>query len=304
MAVEYKDYYEILGVTRTASQDEIRKVYRKLAKKYHPDVSKEKFADARYREINEAYEVLKDPDKRAKYDTLGANWEQGQDFTPPPGWQGGGPHVEFGGEWSSFSDFFKTIFGGAGGFGGGDFGRGGQGAGGAFSGAGSRVQRRDREVALELSLEEAVRGGTHSLSLVFPGQSAQTINVNLPRGIVNGSRIRLPGKAPGGGDIYVTLQIAPHPIFEVEGHDLTRGVKVEPWRAVLGGMVSVGTLDGSVEMKLPPGVQNGQKLRLNGKGLPKRNEGNGDLFVRVEVAIPKILTEKQKALWEELAQLG
>ncbi|MDR1379789.1 MAG: DnaJ domain-containing protein [Synergistaceae bacterium] len=300
MAVQYKDYYEILGVTRTASQDEIRKAYRKLAKKYHPDVSKEKNADARYREINESYEVLKDPDKRAKYDTLGANWEQGQDFTPPPGWQGGGPQVEFGGEWSSFSDFFKTIFGGTGGTG----GFGGAFSGGAFSGTGARVQRRDREVILQLSLEEATRGGTHSLSLVFPGQRAQTINVNLPRGIVNGSRIRLPGKAPEGGDIYVTLQITPHSVFEVEGHDLIRVVKVEPWRAVLGGMVSVGTLDGSVEMKLPAGIQNGQKLRLRGKGLPKRNDSNGDLFVRVEVAIPKDLTEKQKALWEELAKLG
>jgi curved DNA-binding protein len=292
MAVQYKDYYEILGVARTASQDDIRKVYRKLAKKYHPDVSKDKNADIRYREINEAYEVLKDPDKRAKYDMLGANWEQGQDFTPPPGWQGGGPHVEFGGEWSSFSDFFKTIFGGAGGF------------EDVFSGTGARVQRRDKEVTLELSLEEAVRGGTHTLSLVFQEQSAQTINVNLPRGIVDGSRIRLPGKAPGGGDIYVTLRIAPHPVFEVEGHDLARTVKVEPWQAALGGMVSVGTLDGSVEMKLPAGIQNGQKLRLRGKGLPKRNEGCGDLFVRVEVAIPKHLTEKQKALWEELAKLG
>ncbi|MDR2137831.1 MAG: DnaJ domain-containing protein, partial [Synergistaceae bacterium] len=161
MAVQYKDYYEILGVTRTASQDEIRKTYRKLAKKYHPDVSKDKNADKRYKEINEAYEVLKDPDKRAKYDMLGANWEQGQDFTPPPGWQGGGPRVEFGGEWSSFSDFFKTIFGEPGGF------------GDIFSGAGGRVQQgrrdqqRDREVILELSLEEAVRGGTHTLALTF-----------------------------------------------------------------------------------------------------------------------------------------
>ncbi|MDR1622419.1 MAG: DnaJ domain-containing protein, partial [Synergistaceae bacterium] len=147
MAVQYKDYYEILGVERTASQDEIRKAYRRLAKKHHPDVSKDKGSDARYKEINEAYEVLKDPDKRVKYDTLGPHWQQGQDFTPPPGWGGAGPSVEFGGEWASFSDFFKTIFGG--------------GFGDVFSaqgqGPGARVVRRDREVKLELSLEEAAK---------------------------------------------------------------------------------------------------------------------------------------------------
>ncbi|MDR2179915.1 MAG: DnaJ domain-containing protein [Synergistaceae bacterium] len=294
MAVQYKDYYEILGVSRAASQDEIRKAYRRLAKKHHPDVSKEKGSDTRYKEINEAYEVLKDPDKRVKYDTLGPHWQQGQDFTPPPGW-GGGPDVEFGGEWSSFSDFFKTIFGG-GGFGDVFAGQG-------VPGSGTRMMRRDSEVKLELPLEEAAKGGLHTFSFRAPNQSAQTVNVNLPRGIVEGSRIRLPGKAPGGGDIYVTLHIAPHPVFEVDGHNLVRGVKVAPWQAVLGGTVSVGTLDGSVDMKLPPGTQSGQKLRLKGKGLPKRNEGSGDLFVRIEVVIPKHLTEKQKRLWEELAEL-
>ena len=290
MAVQYKNYYEILGVKRTASQDEIRKAYRRLAKKHHPDVSKDKGSDARYKEINEAYEVLKDPDKRGKYDTLGPNWQQGQDFTPPPGWGGGnGPTVEFGGEWSSLSDFFKTIFGG-GGF------------GDVFSGSGARVMRHDSEVKLELSLEEAAKGGLHTLSFRTPNQEAQTINVNLPRGIVEGSRIRLPGKAPGGGDIYVTLHIAPHPVFETDGHNLARAVKVTPWQAVLGGTISVETLEGSVDMKLPPGTQNGQKLRLRGKGLPKRNAESGDLFVRIEVVIPRHLTEKQKKLWEELAE--
>lgn len=300
MAVQYKDYYEILGVSRTASQDEIRKAYRKLAKKYHPDVSKEKNADTRYREINEAYEVLKDPDKRAKYDTLGANWEQGQDFTPPPGWHGaggGGAHTEFGGEWGNFSDFFRTIFGGGGGFG--DI------FAGAHNGHSGRAIQRDSEVELELPLEDAVKGGTHTL--VFnSGNRAEprTINVRLPRGISEGSRIRLPGKASGGGDIYVTIHIAPHPVFEVDGYNLTRSIKVSPSTAVLGGAVNVDTLEGSVEMKLPPGIQSGQRLRLRGRGLPRKNgEGNGDLFVRVEVTVPKHLTEKQKELWEELAKL-
>lgn len=286
MGVEYKDYYGILGVERTASQDDIRKAYRKLAKKYHPDVSKDKNADARYREINEAYEVLKDPDKRNRYDTLGANWQQGQDFefTPPPDWGG---RVEYGGEWASFSDFFKTIFGDA---------------GNVFSGA---RRKRDSQVELVLSLEEIARGGPRTLTLRSPGQAERTINVNLPRGISEGSRIRLRGKALGGGDLYVTLHLAPHPVFEAEGHDLTRSLKVAPWQAALGGTVSVGALDGNVEMKLPPGTQNGQKLRLKGKGLPKRdNEGNGDLYVRVEITIPKRLTQRQKELWEELARLG
>jgi curved DNA-binding protein len=300
MALQYKDYYEILGVARDASQDDIRKAYRKLAKRYHPDVSKEKNADARYREINEAHEVLKDPDKRSKYDTLGPNWQQGQDFTPPPGWEDTGGRVEYGGEWDSFSDFFKTVFGGLGGsfsgFGGGPRGR-------------RVVQQRDSEVELELSLEEAARGGTHTFSLRSSGRAgAQAINVKLPRGIIEGSRIRLPGKSPGGGDLYVTLHIAPHPVFAAEGHNLTRALKIEPWQAVLGGTVAVSTLFGSVDVKIPPGIQNGQKLRLKGKGLPMRDKDgtdqNGDLYVRIEVNIPKYLTEKQKELWEELAKLG
>ena len=297
MAVQYRDYYEILGVLRSASQDEIRKAYRKLAKKYHPDVSKEKNSDARYKEINEAYEVLKDPDKRAKYDTLGADWEQGQDFTPPSGWQGrgGDPHVEFGGEWGNFSDFFKTIFGG--------------GAGDAFPGSvrmGGRPVRRNTEVELELSLEDAARGGPHTL--ITRSQNAtqqETINVNLPRGIIEGSRIRIAGKAPGGGDMYVTIHIAKHPLFEVDGYNLIRVVKVAPWQAALGSTVDVGTLEGTVGMKLPQGTQGGQKLRLKGKGLPKRGgDERGDLLVRIEIAIPKTLTDRQKELWEELAKLN
>ncbi|MDR3230874.1 MAG: DnaJ domain-containing protein [Synergistaceae bacterium] len=303
MAVQYRDYYEILGVPRTASQDDIRRAYRKLAKKYHPDVSKEKNADVRYREINEAYEVLKDSDKRARYDTLGANWEQGQDFAPPPGWQGaGGPHVEFGGEWGNFSDFFRAMFGGD--VPGGDMqdifaGRG------APAGGRSRSIQRDREVELTLSLEDVAKGGTYALAFRSSNRAEPTtLNVNLPRGIVDGSRIRLPGKAPGGGDLYVTIRIAPHSVFEVDGHDLIRTVRVAPATAVLGGEVDVETLDGSVGMKLPPGIQAGQKLRLRGRGLPRRGGGdNGNLFVRVEIAVPKHLTDRQRELWEELARL-
>jgi curved DNA-binding protein len=201
----------------------------------------------------------------------------------------------------NFSDFFKTVFGG-GGFGDVFAERGAGPVRAARAGS-----RRDSEVELELSLEDAARGGAHTLSLRTPERAEPgTIRVKLPRGITEGSRIRLPGKGPGGGDLYVTLHIAPHPVFEVSGHNLARAVKVAPWRAALGGTVSVGTLDGSVDMKLPPGTQGGQKFRLKGKGLPRREGGEesyGDLSVLVEISIPKHLTEKQKELWEALAQL-
>lgn len=299
MAVQYKDYYDILGVPRTASADEIRKAHRKLAKKYHPDISKEKDAEQRYKEVNEAYEVLKDPEKRQKYDTLGMNWQAGQDFTPPPGWQGGGPgggfRVDFGGDAGGFSDFFKTLFGGGfsdlfGGAGGGNF----------SSAGGYSPVRRDSEVNLELPLEEVIRGGTHTMVMTSPGGERREINVRLPRGVTEGTQIRLPGKAAGGGDIYVNLHLAPHPIFSVSGCDLTREVKVAPWRAVLGGDVQVETLTGSVTMKMPPGIQDGQRLRLRGKGLPKRGSDNGDLYVRVRIEIPRHITDRQRELWQEL----
>ncbi|MBQ6775935.1 MAG: DnaJ domain-containing protein [Synergistaceae bacterium] len=293
MGIQYKDYYEILGVSRDAKPDEIRKAYRKLAKQYHPDVSKEKDAEEKYKEINEAYEVLKDPEKRQKYDTLGMNWQNGQDFTPPPGWQ----HVEFNGDMGGFSDFFQTIFGGGsrGGFGGFQD---------IFGGNGYRQPvRKDTEVSVTLSLEDAIRGGVHNF--VINGASGKrTLKVNLPKGITEGSRIRLPGKSDSGGDIYMEIHIAPHKVFEVNESDLTREIKVPVYDAVLGKDIAVGTLDGEVMIKMPPGIQDGQKLRIRGKGIPKRDGSNGDLYVRVKVEIPKHLTSKQKTLWEELAKLG
>ena len=298
MAVQYKDYYEILGVSRTATTDEIRKAHRKLAKKYHPDVSKEKNAEVRYKEINEAYEVLKDPDKRQRYDTLGMNWQAGQDFTPPPGWQGGGVHMDFGGDMGGFSDFFKTLFGGG-------FSTIFSGGQGPFDGMGSYAPvHQGGEVDLELSLEDAVHGGVHSLLLRGARGEDTPIKVRLPKGITEGSQIRLPGKASGGGDLYVNLHLAPHPVFSVSGHDLTREVKVAPWDAVLGRDIPVETLSGAVNMKMPPGTQDGQRLRLRGKGMPKRDGSSGDLFVIVRIEIPRYLSDRQRELWKELASLG
>ena len=294
MGVQYKDYYKILGVSRDAKLDDIKKAYRKLAKQYHPDVSKEKDAEEKYKEINEAYEVLKDPEKRQKYDTLGMNWQSGQDFTPPPGWQ----HMEFNGsDMGGFSDFFQTIFGG-----------GRRGFGGfqdIFSNASNyhHPMQRDSEVSVTLSLEDIVKGGVHNFT--FNGTNGKrTLKVNLPKGITDGSQIKLPGKSDSGGDIYVNIHIEPHRIFEVSGYDLTCEIKVSVFDAVLGRDINIKTIDGEVAIKMPPGIQDSQKLRIRGKGMPKRDGTNGDLYVRVKIEIPRHLTQKQKDLWQELSKLG
>ena len=289
MPVEYKDYYAILGVSRNAKPDDIRKAYRKLAKEFHPDVNKSAGAEDKYKEINEAYEVLKDPAKREKYDRLGQNWRNGQDFTPPNGWGNfSGGSFSTGGD---FSDFFRTIFGNAGGFGGFQD---------IFSGGiHHQQQNSDTEAELTLTLEQVYRGGEMAMSL-----NGSTINVRLPKGITEGSRIKLAGKGNNASDLYVNVHIAPHKVFTVEGADLTRDVFVPVWDAVLGRDIHVQTLDGSVSVKMPSGIQDGQKLRLRGKGLPKRDGTNGDMYVRVRVELPKNLSPQQKKLWQELADLG
>ena len=295
MAVEYKDYYAILGISRDAKPDDIRKAYRKLAKEFHPDVNKSAGAEEKYKEINEAYEVLKDPAKREKYDRLGANWKNGQDFTPPEGWGnfGSGSSGTFS-SGENLSDFFRTIFGNnsnAKGFG--NFQD-------IFSGQGFRQTfNRDTEAELTLTLEQVYRGGEMAMS--FYGR---TLNVRLPKGITEGSRIKLAGKGANGGDLYVNVHIAPHKVFTVEGADLTRDVKVPVWDAVLRKDIRVQTLDGTVTVKMPAGIQDGQKLRLKGKGLPKKDGSYGDMYVRVKVKLPKTLTSEQKKLWQDLADLG
>ena len=240
MPVEYKDYYAILGVNRDAKPDDIRKAYRKLAKEFHPDVNKSAGAEDKYKEINEAYEVLKDPAKREKYDRLGADWKNGQDFTPPEGWGNfSGGTFTTGGD---FSDFFRTIFGGSG------FGNT-KGFGG-FQDIFTGGLRQDTEAELTLTLEQVYHGGEMAMSL-----NGKTLNVRLPKGITEGSRIKLAGKGNNGSDLYVNVHIAPHKAFSVEGADLTRDVNVHVWDAVLGKDIHVQTLDSTVTVKMPAGIQ-------------------------------------------------
>ncbi len=309
--MEYKDYYKLLGVAKGASQDEVGKAFKKLARKYHPDLNPDNpEAEAKFKEINEAYEVLKDPEKRKLYDSLGPNWKEGQNFQPPPGFENfqfrsGG----FGGE--GFSDFFETIFGGTGGFGGSRFG------GGDPFGRTMRSRGRDAEVRLTLTMEEAYRGGRKTLTLQEqvrgadgrPQMQAKTLEVNIPAGVRDGAKIRLAGQGSPGmgggpsGDLLLQVTIADHPLFRLEGVNVVYDLRLAPWEAVLGCKVRVPTLDGPVDMNIPAGVSSGQKLRLSGKGLGK-GESQGDQFVRIAVRSPKDLSDRERQLWEELSEIS
>lgn len=320
MSVSFKDYYKLLDVSKSASQDEIAKAFKKKARKFHPDLNpNDPEAEKKFKEINEAYEVLKDPEKRKLYDSLGPNWQHGQNFQPPPGfdssrfrsYSGGGPRFESGG-FGDFSDFFETIFGG-------QF-RGQQGFEGgehfSFGGFGARQAKgRDAEVSMELPLEDAYRGGARTISFQeqimgpdgMPRLETKSLQVNIPPGIKNGSRIRLAGQgspgARGGqpGDLYLKITIAPHPQFKLEGNSIVYDLPLAPWEAALGAKVRVPTLDGAVEMNIPPGTSSGRKLRLRGKGLGKGAD-KGDQLIRVMIAVPDSLTDKERGLWEQLAQ--
>ncbi|UCG12577.1 MAG: DnaJ domain-containing protein [Deltaproteobacteria bacterium] len=314
MAVKFQDYYEILGVGRDASEGEIKKAYRKLARKYHPDVNKDKEAEEKFKQVNEAHEVLKDPEKRKLYDQLGPDWQSGQEFKPPPGWEDvhfdfqtgpGAEAFDFGG---GFSDFFETLFGGhmAGG-------------GGARARQASWVMRgQDQEAEIEVSLEDAYHGANRTITLqgheIDPqGQvrpTVQNIQVKIPPGVTDGTRIRLSGKGGEGmgggppGDLYLRVKIEPHPRYRVEGHDLVVEVPVTPWEAALGATVEVPVMDGTVNLKIPAGSQSGQKLRLRGKGLPKKGSQKGDLFARLKVAVPKNLNKREEELFSEMAKVS
>ncbi len=311
MAVQYKDYYETLGVERDASADAIKKAFRKLARQYHPDHAKDKpGAEEKFKEINEAYEVLGDPDKRTKYDQLGANWQQGGDFTPPPGWGGGmggmGPgarEYHFGG--TGFSDFFEQFFGGAG------FAQGGRGYGAEdFGGYGGGFQRApskgaDLSADLLVTLEEANNGGEKQISFRREGFSAtETLKVKIPAGVREGQRIRLAGKGSPGqagpGDLFLTIRLERHPDFEVDGADLIYDLEIPPWEAALGAKKTIPTLKQKVAVTVKPGAKSGSRLRLRGLGMKKPDGTRGDLYAVVEVIVDAATTEEQKALWEKL----
>jgi len=330
MAVKYQDYYETLGVSRDANQKQIHAAYRKLARKYHPDINKSSDAEDRFKHIGEAYEVLRDPDKRKRYDALGENWKAGQDFTPPPGWEffnfGGGSRSRAGARsggngyefrifdgfgdspFSGFSDFFETLFGG---------GTGGFGSA-ASSGQGrSRAQTRrvqDQEAEITISLEEAYRGTRRSLTLesrdARSGRAtgeAKTLEVKIPAGTLDGHRLRLRGQ--GGtfddgaqGDLYLRVRIAAHSIFRLDGTDLELDAPVAPWEAALGARIEVPIIGGRASVKLQPGTQSGRRLRLRGKGFPKKSGGHGDLYVRIRIEVPKQLSARERQLFEDLSK--
>ena len=314
MSVAYKDYYEILGVSKTATEQEIKSAYRKLAKKYHPDVNKTPGAEQKYKDVNEAYEVLHDPEKRQKYDTLGPNWEQAQQFGGQGGgfegfggFPGGGVHMDFGGSGSGFSDFFETLFGNMGargssrGFSASDiFGRGGRRA----------ARGQDSEVRVTLSLADVLAAPLKRQMTVSGDSGTHTIDVNLPRGIREGSRLKLRGQGGPGmgggenGDLYVVVHIEPDSRFQIDGYDLTTSVRVAPWDAVLGGTAEVSTPEGTVKVKVPAGAQNGTRLRLHGRGLPMRGGTlRGDLFARIEIVIPKDVSSRERDLWQKIKDL-
>jgi curved DNA-binding protein len=335
MAVKYKDYYEILGVSRTASDSELKKAFRKLAREYHPDVAKnKKQAEEKFKEINEAYEVLGDPAKRRKYDELGPNWHAGADFGagggPNPFGAGGfstrGPQGEsfefqFGG--TGFSDFFEQLFGAR-------MGRGGRvPAEEEFMGGADFTSPRGRDIEgdIMVTLNEVVNGSVRSVSIRHSGacetcgstgrqgrqpcprcggtgqtMRTDTYQVKIPAGVREGQRLRVAGRGDAGGDLYLRVRLAKHPDFEVEENNLVCPVDIAPWEAVLGANVSVPTLGGAVNIRIPAGTQSGQKLRVRERGLPNRSGQKGDLIVVVNIQVPSKPGEDERRLWEQLAR--
>lgn len=338
MAVKYRDYYEVLGVPRTASAEEIKKAYRKLARKYHPDLQtgpgKEE-AERKFKELNEANEVLGDPKKREKYDRLGPQWQEGMDFTPPPGaapregtfrYEGGFEGFE---EFGGFSDFFESLFGDT---------MGARRRGRGFGRAGAPRPRRgsDVESEMELTLEEAIHGAKRRVRLqgqalcpVCNGRGVvgqqtcprcggtgrvaeeRELTVNIPPGARDGDRVRLAGQGEPGengapsGDLFIRIRLLPHPRFKiVNENDLETEIEVMPWDAVLGTEVRIQTLDGEGNLKIPAGSRRGKRFRLRGKGLPIRGKGRGDLYVQLEINVPPQVTPEERRLYEELARLA
>jgi len=321
MAVAFRDYYETLGVPRDAGNEDIRKAYRKLAREHHPDVNKDPEADDRFKEISEAYEVLRDPDKRKRYDQLGANWKAGQDVSAAPGWEevfrrgrqrgggagggsggtgasgfGDGVRVEFGGgdfDGADFSEFFGDLFGGG--------GLGGGGRSSIFdSFGGGRRRSAEQEAVLELSLEEAAAGGRKRLSI-----DDRDFEVDIPPGVRDGQRLRVRGGGGSGNgeaadDLILQIRLRRHPRLRVKGDDLYVDLPIAPWEGALGAKVPVQTLTGSAQVTVPPGSSSGRRLRLRGEGLPKAGSGKGDLYAVISIKVPKKLTRKERDLFEKL----
>jgi DnaJ-class molecular chaperone len=323
MAVQFRDYYEVLGVNKSASDADIKSAFRKQARKYHPDVNPgDKSAEEKFKEINEAYEVLSDAEKRKRYDQLGPNWKAGEEFRPPPGWEreytGDMGDVFGGGSAGGFSDFFESLFGGR---------------RGARAGAGFAMRGRDIEAEIALTLEEAHRGGMRSMTLqatetcpdcrgtgskdgktVCPtcrGGGAvrrpKSLEVTIPQGLREGSVIRLAGQGEPGmsgaqaGDLFLRARIQPHRLFEPSGaDDVQVELPVAPWEAALGARVMVPTLEGPVEMTIPAGTQGGQRLRLRGQGLNRRGGGRGDQYAKLKIVVPPRLTPQEKEMFEKL----
>lgn len=297
--MQYKDYYAIMGVDRNATQDEIKRTYRKLARKYHPDVSKEADAEVRFKELGEAYEVLKDPEKRAAYDQLGSDWQGQQEFHPPPDWGSGFEfHGTPGGGSGDFSDFFESLFG-----------RAGRSAGGS---RGFHMHGEDHHAKILIDLEDSFQGATRSITLQMPELAAdghvrtrqRTLKVNIPKGIRQGQQIRLSGQGGGStgrgkaGDLYLEVEFKPHGHYRVEGADVYLDLPVTPWEAALGSTIKVPTPAGRVDLKIPPNSQPGKKLRLKGRGIPARTPG--DLYVVLQVALPPANDEKAKDFYRKM----
>jgi curved DNA-binding protein len=297
--MKYKDYYEILGVQRDAGADEIKKAYRKLAQKYHPDVTKDPAGEAKFKEVAEAYETLKNPEKRAAYDQLGRH-QPGHDFQPPPDWGRRHSQEGFSFEDIDLEDLFAGLAGGR---------RAGRG------GAEMRMPGQDYEVTASVSLEDAYRGTELELSLQVPeydenGRARRvprTFKVRVPKGATDGQRLRLAGQGGKGvnggrdGDLYINIELRPHPLYRVTGHDLYLDLPVTPWEAVLGAAVEVPTLGGAVVLKVPPNTRAGQQLRLGGRGLPTPSGEAGSLYAIVQIVVPPAPGEKERALFEQLA---
>lgn len=315
MAAAFKDYYQTLGVARTASSDEIKQAFRKLARKHHPDVAKDKKAgEIKFKEINEAYEVLGDPENRKKYDQLGENWNaqgvppsDGRDFSHRGEGEDGGPEFHF--EGTGFSDFFEQVFGRGHGFGG--FSTGSRSRNGAASGP---RHGQDVEGAILVTLEEAMHGSIRPISFqsVDPATGkvkTESFKVRIPKGALEAQIIRVPGKGEAGigggeaGNLFLRVRLASHPDFRALGADLYHDLPLAPWEAVLGTTVRLHGLDGDLDVKIPAGIANGQRLRLRGRGLPKpKSEERGDLYVVAEIETPTRVSAGEKELWEQLGR--